>query len=89
MIDLSADIRLAVESVIRERLGDNVKEIEIEVTNSGPDDIVLLIRVKISSKATASDFSGRFFGLTGRVRNALGDDLRGVFPVIRPVEAHA
>ncbi|SDE63156.1 hypothetical protein SAMN05421720_10973 [Rhodospira trueperi] len=50
---------------------------------------VLLIRTAMTKDTTENDFSGRFSGLTGRVRDALGEDRRGVFPVIRPIEAHA
>jgi hypothetical protein len=43
----------------------------------------------MSKETSASDFSGRFFGLTGRVRQVMGDNWSGIFPVIRPVETHA
>ena len=55
------------------------------ISSDEQGDDVLLIRVMMSKDTTAGDFSNRFFGLTGRVRNALGDEMRGLFPVIRPV----
>lgn len=80
-----------IEGVIRDRFGGKVERIEIETSTSNGDagEVLLVIRVIMSRETTAGDFSGRFFGLTNRVRSALGSDMNGVFPVIRPVEAHA
>lgn len=86
-MQVTDEIRAAVDGVIRERLGGKVQQVEIEAGIGDAGDEVLYIRVFMSSDTTAHDFSGRFFGLTGRVRNALGEGMRGIFPVIRPVEA--
>lgn len=88
-MELTEEVRGAVERVIRDRFAGKVENIEIEAAEGETGEDVLRIRVVISRDTTARDFAGRFFGLTGRVRSALGDDMRGVFPVIRPVEAHA
>lgn len=88
-MELTEELRGAVERVIRDRFAGKVENIEIEAAEGEKGEDVLRIRVVISRNTTVRDFAGRFFGLTGRVRNALGDDMRGVFPVIRPVEAHA
>jgi len=89
MLSLSEDARQTIESVIRERFAGKVDDVEIEMATDERDDDILLIRVVMAKDVTADDFSGRFFGLTGRVRTAVGEELRDVFPVIRPVEAHA
>ncbi len=60
---------------------------EPSVDEYGED--ILLIHVYFDRNTTVRDFSGRFFGLTGLVRNEMGEELDGVFPVIRPMEAHA
>lgn len=86
---LTQDMRTNVKRVIKERFGDNVVSVELESAINDAGDELLFIRVVMSNKATKRDFSGRFFGLTGRVRDALGDENHGVFPVIRPVEANA
>ncbi len=84
-MQVTDEVRHAVEDVIRDRFGGKVESIEISVSSDEQGDDVLLIRVMMSKDTTAGDFSNRFFGLTGRVRNALGDEMRGLFPVIRPV----
>lgn len=81
--------RSAVERVIRERFGAKVRKVVIESLSETDDGLVITILVEMAQNTTADDFSGRFFGLTGRVRNALGENMRGVFPIIRPVEANA
>lgn len=86
-MQVTDEVRTAVDSVIRERLGGKVQQIEIETGIGDAGEEVLFIRVIMSRNTTANDFAGRFFGLTGRVRNALGENMRGIFPVIRPVEA--
>lgn len=91
-MQVTEEVRNAVEAVIRDRLGDKVQLVEIEVGVSDAGEDVLNILVSMSKDTTANDFAGRFFGLTGRVRTALGENMRGIFPVIRPVEfvaAHA
>ena len=84
-MQVTDEVRHAVEEVIRDRFGDKVESIEISVSSGEQGDEVLLIRVLMSEDTKSSDFSNRFFGLTGRVRNALGGEMRGLFPVIRPV----
>lgn len=81
--------RKTIEHVIRERFGNKVIEVVIQPAENEAGEDVLFIQVFMTKDTTAKDFSGRFFGLTGRVRDALGDDMRGVFPFIRPMEAHA
>lgn len=79
----------AVERVIRDRFVDKVQHVEMESSISESGEDVLLIRVHFVRNTTARDFSGKFFGLTGRVKTVMGEELEDVFPVIRPMEAHA
>lgn len=84
---VSADDRQRVEGVIRDRLGEKVINIEMETGVNEFGDEVIFIRVQMSRDTTAKDFSGRFFGLTGRVRDVMSERMQGFFPIIRPVEA--
>jgi hypothetical protein len=81
--------RHAVERVIRDRFAGKVQRVEMESSVCESGEEILLIRVHFASDTTAGDFSGKFFGLTGRVKTAMGEELEGVFPVIRPMEARA
>ncbi len=87
---LTDEVQKAVRQVIRERFPDGiVEDVDIETGQDDTGEDTILIRIRIAKGATPGDFSGRFFGLTGRVRSVLGDELSGVFPIIRPIEAHA
>ena len=86
---LSEERRDAVERVIRDRFVGKVQHVEMESSVGESGEEVLLIRVHFARDTTARDFSGKFFGLTGRVKTVMGEELEGVFPVIRPMEAHA
>lgn len=79
----------SIENVIRDRFPGKVRGVEIRPGTDEAGENVLMIKVIMARDTTAADFSGRFFGLTRLVRNAMGDDMRGVFPLIRPVEEHA
>lgn len=85
---ISEERRDAVERVIRDRFLGKVQRVEMETSVGESGEEVLLIRVHFGRDTTARDFSGKFFGLTGRVKTVLGEELEGVFPVIRPMEAH-
>lgn len=89
MLQLTDEIWQAIDRVILERFADKVEAVEIDTVEGEVGDEVLFIRVVMSPDTTSRDFAGRFFGLTGRVRNVLGDEMRDVFPIIRPVGAHA
>jgi len=86
---LSEERRGAVERVIRDRFVGKVRRVEMEAAIDESGEEILLIRVYFDKDTTAHDFSGRFFGLTGHVKNVMDEELDGVFPVIRPMEARA
>ncbi|GEO82733.1 hypothetical protein [Pararhodospirillum oryzae] len=86
---VKTEARQAVETVMRERFPGKVEHIEMEPGSDQTGEEILVIRVFLSTDTTASDFKGRFFGLTELVRSALGDEWHGVFPIIRLVESHA
>ncbi|KND17815.1 hypothetical protein ADZ37_17230 [Pannonibacter phragmitetus] len=88
-MQLKDEVRVAVDEIIRNRFAGKVEDIKFEALEDDLGEELLLIRVMMSPDTTGKDFAGRFFGLTGLVRHALGEDMRNVFPIIRPVEAHA
>ncbi|WBU51968.1 hypothetical protein [Paracoccus sp. SCSIO 75233] len=88
-MEVSREIADAVDRVVRERIGRKVHEVSIDAVRASDGEVTIFVTVVMEREATAADFAGKFFGLTGRVRDALGEDMRDVFPVIRPVEAHA
>ena len=86
---VSDDIRAAIEKVVRERFPGKVHQLEFEPSISYDGEDVLIIRVFMDKSTTADDFKGRFIGLTGLVRSAMGDEMRHIFPMIHPTEFHA
>lgn len=85
---LTASVRRTIKHLIHDRFPGKVDDVEIDLSTDDSGDTIILIRIFMTSDTTDEDFAGRFFGLTGQVRSALGEDMQGVFPVIRPVEAH-
>ena len=82
-IVVSEETHKAVEAVIRKGFRGKVDGIKIErdIDHDGKD--CLRITVYLSKDATRDDYKG-FFGLTARVRKALGEKNNDLFPYIRP-----
>lgn len=88
-MQLTDATRDAIRGVVRARFPGKVEDVRIrlDVDDAGED--VLRIEIHMSPDTTAEDFRGRFLGLTDLVRKAMGDDMKDVFPFIRPMEACA
>lgn len=86
---LAEATREAIKDVVRARFPGKVRDVRFRFGVDDTGDDILTIEIHMSSDTTADDFRGRFFGLTDLIRNAMGEDMRDVFPFIRPMEAHA
>lgn len=90
---LETDLEERIKDLIAKRLGENldaqisVKSIEVSDAESE-----IRIVVEISTAESPDIIAQRYFGLTGKVRDALGEKWRSYFPVITPnigSEVHA
>ncbi|MDX8354677.1 hypothetical protein [Cognatiyoonia sp. IB215182] len=78
-----------VEALIAEQLGDGLQaDVKIERIDVSESQLQIHIFVSIETEAKPSEIADRYFGLTGRVRDALGDSWRDFFPVITPNIGH-
>ena len=90
-VDVPRDVRKAINGVLRDRLGDvliNVEFQKIEVDDSGFT-VVIELRLKKDPAPHGGESTVSLFGLTSKVRNAMGSFGREVFPVLRPVAYHS
>ena len=82
---VNEDIERAVREAVMARFGADVTGVEIRERHDMEGEMQLLVEVQFSAATAPQTVSSGFFGLTGLVRRAMGADLEGVFPVIRPV----
>lgn len=74
-----------VLAVIRSKFAlDAASEIEITSIQIDRDEHKILIELMITTTERPKDLAKSYFGLTGKVREALGSDWSGFFPVITP-----
>lgn len=82
-----------IESVIAQRFEHmDVQKVTIESIEVIEDRLELRIVVLIETTADSETLADSYFGLTRRVKSALGETWRDFFPVITPIignEAHA
>lgn len=83
-IEQGLDERLRM--LIRDRLGgrDVVRSVRLVATEKEEDRLTLLIEVEIAPDADPTALADAYFGLTSKVRKAMGARLSDVFPVITP-----
>lgn len=85
-----SDLENRIADLIREKLGQDLRaQISIESFEVVEEDAEIRILVHIETDASPEELADRYFGLTGRVRDALGDRWRDYFPVITPSIGHA
>jgi hypothetical protein len=87
------DLKKTLSDLIAERLADGI-DAEVRVTSIEVSEnrLEIMIEVEISTVAEPDEVAERYFGLTGRVRDALGEGWRDFYPVITPTfssEVHA
>ena len=78
-------LEAAILEIIKQRLGDEIGTTisidSIEVFESKSE---IRIVVQIETAANSGELADRYFGLTGRVRDVLGDRWADFFPIITP-----
>lgn len=83
--DLESDLESRIVNLIKEKLGHNLNaQVIIESIEVLEADSEIRISVRIETDTAPEELAKRYFGLTGRVREALGDRWRDYFPVITP-----
>ena len=90
-MQISENMRVNIEKVIRERFGKKVDAVEMEMSIDDDDDDILLIHVHFRKDAKKNDSSGGFFGLTDIVRKEMDEQMQkqGIFPLISLMREHA
>ena len=79
------DLKSRINSIIAQRLGKNLDaQITVESIEVVESESVINIVVRIETAEPPKELAKRYFGLTGRVRDELGEDWRNYFPVILP-----
>lgn len=77
-------IKPIIEDALRERFGARFKSVKLTDVQDDEDCIRLIFDVTLDLDI---DASRKFFGLTGALRRAMGDERTRMFPVIRPIAA--
>lgn len=89
-MDFDKDLEGRVVDLIKEKLGRDLNaQIFIESIEVLEADSEIRIFVRIETDTAPEELAKRYFGLTGRVREALGERWRDYFPVITPSIGHA
>jgi len=82
---IDREFEITIENAIRERLSNGIDAIiSIEKISVCETTSEITIQVKIETSAKPEDIAERYFGLTRKVREALGDRWRDFFPIITP-----
>lgn len=82
---LDAAVTEQLVGVIREKFGlDAASTIEIQSIEINADEHKIMIELLINTNARPEALAQSYLGLTGKVREALGSDWSGFFPVITP-----
>lgn len=82
---LTEDVREQVECLIREILEvDQATKVHVgKITVSEATGEIRIV-VDVDTSASAEELANRYFGLTSRVRKALGEAWNDYFPIITP-----
>lgn len=83
-MEIDKNAIIALRKIIADQLGAAAKSAEILSINVDDERSEIRIVVAIQSDAKPQDLAEGYFGLTGSVREALGERWRGFFPVITP-----
>ena len=81
-IDKSAEESL--QAIIAKQFGAAATSVEIVSIDVDDERSEIRILVAIDTDAKPQELAENYFGLTGTVREALGEKWRGFFPVITP-----
>ena len=82
---LNKDVEKEVIRAIHEKFNlDAASVIEVSPIKVDHEEHEILIEVLITTTERAETLAKGYFGLTGKVRDALGSDWFGFFPVITP-----
>lgn len=73
-----------LQKIIARQLGQAVTNVEVISADVDEEHREIRLVVAIETEARAEDLADGYFGLTGVVREALGDKWRGFFPIITP-----
>lgn len=82
---LSTELNKTIADVIIKRLKDGLDaDVTVKSIVVSENTLEITIEVEIQTAAKPEDVASRYFGLTGRVRDALGERWRDFYPVITP-----
>ena len=82
---IDREFEIAIENAIRERFSEGIDAtISIEKISVCETTSEITIQVKIETSAQPKDIAERYFGLTRKVREVLGEGWQDFFPIITP-----
>lgn len=82
---LDDSLRQKLIELIVDRLGSGLDgEVRVKSIEVLENKLEIVIEVEISASAQPEEIASRYFGLTGRVRDVLGESWRNFYPVITP-----
>lgn len=89
-VDVPINVQKAIKAVLLDRLGESLVNIKFQdiVFNESGFTIVIELRLRKEGAQRGGDGAVSLFGLTNKVRNAMGSLGEEVFPVLRPVAYH-
>ena len=89
-MDIDKELRERLQALIVGRLGDNLSaDITIESISVSDAAKEIHIVVRIMTEAQPEEIADRYFGLTGKVRETLGEKWNRFFPIITPNIGHS
>lgn len=88
-MNLEKQLEERLQAVIAQRLGENLSaDIRIESISVSEAREEIHIVVRIETNEAPEEIADRYFGLTGKVRETLGEKWNRFFPVITPHITH-
>jgi len=89
-MDIDEELKRRLQALIADRLGHDLSaDITIESIEVSEAAKEIHIAVRIVTEARPEELADRYFGLTGKVPETLGDKWNRFFPVITPNIGHS
>lgn len=82
-------VKSHIDEIVRAKLGDQVVSVRVGKVELSGDELSVTIEITLRKAARESRKAPSFFGLTSKVRSAMGSLGQDVFPVLRPVAIDA
>lgn len=82
--DFNEKMMVSLLNVIAEKFDLSAADIEVTSIEVDRDEQKIRIEFSVTTTEAPAELAKNYFGLTGKVREALGSDWSGFFPVMTP-----